>query len=206
VASSLAVAIDRETLPCRAGSAPLEIAVGAARRTGAAGAQIWTHKEAYLKGMGRGLAADLAGFATALGGGPVADDGEGSSTPWFTRVLAAPAGYKAALAAPLRPRRVCDMRCAPDVVLCSQQSAFASVIRREGGLAAPRSADLAERFWRFEHSTQARKWCRRLSIAEPEPAADEADFARLARHPESQASAVRSSGKDPGSGGYGVVE
>jgi hypothetical protein len=48
----------------------------------------------------------------ALDGGPVSDGGEGSSTPGFTRVLAAPAGHKAALAAPLRPPDVCDIRCA----------------------------------------------------------------------------------------------
>jgi hypothetical protein len=55
--------------------------------------------------------------------------------------------------------------------------------------------------WRFRHSYQARKWCRLLSIAEPKPATDEADFGRLAKYPESQASAVRSSGKDPAQGG-----
>jgi 4'-phosphopantetheinyl transferase len=60
--------------------------------------QIWTHKEAYLKGIGRGVAVDLASFATDSGGGPVADFGEASSAPWFTRALPAPAGYKAALA------------------------------------------------------------------------------------------------------------
>jgi 4'-phosphopantetheinyl transferase len=64
--------------------------------------QIWTQKEAYLKGTGRGVALDLASFATEPDGGPVSDRGEASAVPWFTLPLAAPAGYKAALAVPLR--------------------------------------------------------------------------------------------------------
>jgi 4'-phosphopantetheinyl transferase len=71
--------------------------------------QIWTHKEAYLKGIGRGMAVDLAGFAIDLDGGPVADSGEGGPTPWYTHALAAPTGYKAALAIALRAPKLLDV-------------------------------------------------------------------------------------------------
>jgi len=71
--------------------------------------QIWTHKEAYLKAIGRGVTIDLSSFATDPGGGPVSDGSEGASAPWFTHALAAPAGYKAALATSLRQPEVRDM-------------------------------------------------------------------------------------------------
>jgi 4'-phosphopantetheinyl transferase len=60
--------------------------------------QVWTHKEAYLKGTGRGVATDLAAFRTLLAGGPVRDHAQPTPEPWFTRPLAAPAGYKATVA------------------------------------------------------------------------------------------------------------
>jgi 4'-phosphopantetheinyl transferase len=70
--------------------------------------QIWTLKEAYLKGSGRGVAVDLARFAVDPNGGPVADSAEPSATPWHAHALAAPAGCKAALAVALRAPKVCD--------------------------------------------------------------------------------------------------
>ena len=60
--------------------------------------QIWTHKEAYLKAIGRGVATDLASFAIDPAGGPVCVGGERAPATWFTHALTAPAGYQAALA------------------------------------------------------------------------------------------------------------
>lgn len=60
---------------------------------------IWTRKEAYLKGIGIGLGTDPASFSTlthdhAVAGGP----GGTLSLDWYTRMIDAPHGYKAALA------------------------------------------------------------------------------------------------------------
>jgi phosphopantetheinyl transferase len=61
--------------------------------------EIWTRKEAYLKGIGTGLSTNPASFSTLAPDGAVATDA--SHLPvrtWFTRAIEAPAGYKAALA------------------------------------------------------------------------------------------------------------
>jgi 4'-phosphopantetheinyl transferase len=63
--------------------------------------QIWTQKEAYLKAIGRGLAGNLADFATAARGGAVETNAAaGTHGAWHISRLAAPAGYEAAAAAP----------------------------------------------------------------------------------------------------------
>jgi 4'-phosphopantetheinyl transferase len=71
--------------------------------------QIWTHKEAYLKAIGCGVAGDLASFAIDPAGGPVCVGGERAPAAWFTQALTAPAGYKAALATSFSRPDVCDV-------------------------------------------------------------------------------------------------
>jgi 4'-phosphopantetheinyl transferase len=58
---------------------------------------IWTRKEAYLKGTGTGLSAELTSFSTSAESGPVAT-GDTSHGIWHVHALDAAPGYKAALA------------------------------------------------------------------------------------------------------------
>ena len=70
--------------------------------------EIWTRKEAYLKGIGTGLSTDPASFSSLAPNSAVASDV--SDLPvrtWFTRTIDAPSGYKGALASQWpRPRLI----------------------------------------------------------------------------------------------------
>ena len=60
---------------------------------------IWTRKEARLKATGQGFRADPAHFCTVPFDAPVsAEDAHADGRDWYTQPLAAPAGYKAAIA------------------------------------------------------------------------------------------------------------
>ena len=66
--------------------------------------EIWTRKEAYLKGIGLGLSGDPSSFNTASLDGAVAIEGPAASgRKWYTLPISAPAGYKAALASGTLP-------------------------------------------------------------------------------------------------------
>jgi 4'-phosphopantetheinyl transferase len=61
--------------------------------------EIWTRKEAYLKGIGVGLSQDPASFHTTSPDGAVVSEGEPASRgTWYTLPICAPDGYRAALA------------------------------------------------------------------------------------------------------------
>ena len=65
--------------------------------------EIWTRKEAYLKGVGTGLSYDPAVFSTARHDGAVASQcAAPSALTWYTQPIAAPAGYQGALASPFK--------------------------------------------------------------------------------------------------------
>jgi len=66
--------------------------------------EIWTRKEAYLKGVGTGLSNDPALFSTARDDGVVAplQCAAPSALTWYTQPIAAPAGYQCALASPFK--------------------------------------------------------------------------------------------------------
>lgn len=60
---------------------------------------IWTRKEAYLKGIGTGLGTDPGSFSTLTNDHAVAAGAASTLSPnWYTRMIDAPPGYKAALA------------------------------------------------------------------------------------------------------------
>ncbi len=60
---------------------------------------IWTRKEARIKATGEGFRIDTSRFSTVPFEGPVSvEDSREGTQDWYTRPLAAPAGYKAAIA------------------------------------------------------------------------------------------------------------
>jgi len=60
---------------------------------------IWTRKEARIKATGEGFRTDPSRFSTVPFEGPVSDEDSGKQMEaWYTRPLAAPAGYRAAIA------------------------------------------------------------------------------------------------------------
>lgn len=60
---------------------------------------IWTRKEARIKATGEGFRTDPSRFSTVPFAGPVfVEDSREGMRDWYTRPLAAPAGYKAAIA------------------------------------------------------------------------------------------------------------
>jgi 4'-phosphopantetheinyl transferase len=62
-------------------------------------AGIWTRKEARIKATGDGFRADPCRFSTVPFDGSVrVQDGREHTTSWYTHALAAPAGYRAAIA------------------------------------------------------------------------------------------------------------
>jgi 4'-phosphopantetheinyl transferase len=68
---------------------------------------LWSRKEAYLKGIGRGLVEDPSVVTfRATGGGWEAALFKGCETGWLVRGLRLPAGYHGALALEGRPRPV----------------------------------------------------------------------------------------------------
>jgi 4'-phosphopantetheinyl transferase len=69
----------------------------AARR--AAFFDLWTRKEAYLKGIGTGLGQDPSRFSIGARDGAVVRDAAAAGAPiWYTQSVPAPSGYAAALA------------------------------------------------------------------------------------------------------------
>lgn len=71
--------------------------------------QIWTHKEAYFKGVGTGLNRQaMTSRFTAPEGCSIWGLKGPPSQPWYLKVLDAPSGYKASLASMGEPRIVID--------------------------------------------------------------------------------------------------
>jgi 4'-phosphopantetheinyl transferase len=73
-------------------------------------AGVWTRKEARIKATGEGFRADPCRFSTVPFDGPVrVEDGQESATSWYTHVLTAPAGYRAAIACSSRSSTITMM-------------------------------------------------------------------------------------------------
>jgi phosphopantetheinyl transferase (holo-ACP synthase) len=84
----------------------------AARR--AAFFDLWTRKEAYLKGVGTGLSQDPSRFSIGARDGAVVREAAGAPI-WYTQSIPAPSGYAAALAS--RLPRLAIVRVEPAALL-----------------------------------------------------------------------------------------